>query len=641
MKASYDDALDFFDHYYEPARRHQDGMASEWSDYEAAFLGEPEGEKPSGSDSWRSWFFYKYAFQQIKTLVAELAADELPTFVWEARRPEQDDYADVVQSLIGFMLQRDGYNMKRVQAIETAAIYGGCPIKYHWTFKTVKRRRLTAAGIRVEDYVLLDQPTMTLVDPRDFMYDTRARTMAECRYAFHRMRLTLDELKAKKKSDGSSFYCNLDQLEETAAGDGAATDSRDLDNDYAGEREKARTSGIEVVEMWTRDRWIVRAAGNVIILDEPNPFWHGRLPFEVVTLLPSRNDIWGQSVIWTVADVQAHLHTLDNASMDALKLAIDPPLAVDISDPENMNRVIAPGARFAGMNGVKEVFEPLRLQGIDPYVSENAIGAARDQMEKISGITSEMAGQSNAGTATQAALNQRQAKGRVGVMLRSIDDSFARIAEGFLQLCQQFLDLSQPVKVLGTKGSAWQHLAPAQIAGLWDVRPKNSSERVAKELRLQNLMEGLSSLMPGVGITSPSGKSLDVTPIYEEIAENLGLPVDRVVVDADAARQERAEDIIAEGQAQAQVQQAMAPPEPQAEAPVPADEKLVESMNYKDLPDAAQAALLEKAGLPSDGVDDDNRNPTRPNAGGTDDFVSGHEAGGQAFVDSAAGDQPA
>lgn len=607
------DALEFFDFYYEPARKHQDGMSEEWSGYESAYYGEPEGAKPTGVDSWRSWFFYKYAFQQIKTLVAELAADEHPTFVWEARRPEQDDYADLVQSLITFMLQRDGYNMKRVSAIETAAIYGGAPVKVHWTYKTVQRKRMGAAGPITETFVMLDQPTMTLIDPRDFMYDTRARTMSEARYAFHRMRLSLDELKAKKRSDGSSFYKNLDELEDLEGGDNTAGDSRNLDNDYSGERERARTSGIEVVEMFTRDRWIVRAAGSVIILDEPNPYWHGRLPFEVITLLPSRNDIWGQSVIWTIQDVQAHLHTLDNASMDALKLAIDPVLAVSADDPENFNRPTRPGERFIATSGPKEVFEPLRLSGIDPYVSEQVISSARGQMEYISGITREMAGQSDAGTATQAALNQRQAKGRVGVMLRSIDDSFARIAEMYLQLCQQFLDLSQPVKVMGEDGAAWKHIAPREIAGLWDVRPKNSSERVVKELRIQNLMEGMSAVLPAVDKATPSGKSVDITPFVEELAELFGMQKERVVVDATKMREQRAADIIADGQAQ---QQAMPPaPEQPAEPEPSLREQLQKTINYKDLPDAAQADLLEDAGLSPEGVEDDNRNPTRPNAG--------------------------
>lgn len=632
MFASQDDAtLDFFDHYYEPARRHQDGMSDQWADYERSFYGEPEGQKPSGVNAWRSWFFYKYAWQQVKTLVAELANDEHPTFVWEARRPEQDAYAHVVESLIGFMLQRDGYNMKRLMAIETAAIFGGCPIKVHWTYKCVHRTRMTPSGPVKEKFVLLDQPTMSLVDPRDFMYDTRARTMDECRYAFHRMRLTLDELKAKKRSDGSPFYKNLDELEEVSGGD--AGDSRDLDNDHSGEREKARTTGIEVVEMWTRERWIVRAAGNVIILDEENPYWHGRIPFEVITLLPSRNDIWGQSIVWTVQDVQAHLHTLDNASMDALKLAIDPPLAVDVTDPENMHRHIRPGERFptTGM-AARDIVDPIRVQGIDPFVSENAIAAARNQMETISGITREMAGQSDAGTATQAALNQRQAKGRVAVMLRSIDDSFARIAEMMLQLCQQYLDLSQPVKVLGEDGAAWKHIAPKEIAGLWDVRPKNSAERIVKELRMQNLMEVHSALMPAAQVALPSGKAVDLTPIYEEIAQTLHLSKP-LIVDATKMREQHQQDVIADGEAQSQVQQMMAPPPSEPEAPVPADEKLIESMNYKDLPDSAQAKLLEKAGLPSDGVADDNRNPTRPNAGGSD--LAGFGAGQAARAEAA------
>jgi hypothetical protein len=616
---SADATLEFFEHYYQPAKRHQEGMSAEWAGYEAAYYGEPEGQKPSGQDSWRSWFFYKYLYQQIKTLVAELAGDEHPTFIWEARRPEQDEYAKVVESLIGFMLQRDEYNMKRIMAIETAAIFGGCPIKVHWSYKTVKRTRMAAAGPVTEEFVILDQPTMSLVDPRDFMYDTRARTMSECRYAFHRMRLTLDELKAKKRSDGSAFYKNLDELEDIDGG--GDDDTRDLDNDFSGELEKARMSGIEVVEMWTRDRWIVRAGSGTIILDEKNPFWHGRLPFEIVTILPSRNGPWGNSVVWTAQDVQAHLHTLDNASMDALKLMIDPPLAVDGTDPENFARPTRPGERFNATQGVKEVFEPMRLTGIDPYVSEQVISSARGQMEYITGITREMAGQSDVDTATQAALNQRQSKGRVGVMMRSIDDSFARIAEMFLQLCQQFLDLSQPVKVLCEDGAAWQHIAPHEIAGLWDVRPKNSSERVVKELRMQNLMEGLSSLSPGVGMASPSGKALDLTPLYEEIGELLNLPRS-IVVDAQDMREQSQQDMLAQAEAEAQAMQMTAPPEPQGPPEPTMREQLMKSINYKDLPDAAQAGLLEEAGLPTDGVEDDNINPTRPNAGKTPNAIS-------------------
>lgn len=617
------DALDLFSYYYEPAKRHQDGMAAQWDEYERAYFAEPEGNKPQGDEAWRSWFFTKYCFQQLKTLQAELAPDDDPTFAWEARRPEQEAYAEVCDQLIASMLQRDDYASKRTMAVEIAGITGGCPVKVHWIYRTVDRTRLTPAGMKTETFVVMDQPTMDLVDPRDFMYDPRAKTMSECRYAFHRMRLTLEELKARKRSDGSSFYDHLDELENVPGG-GSDADTRKLDNDFSGERERAQRDGIEVIEMWTRDRVIVRAAG-VIIRDEANPYWHGRIPFEVITLMPSRNDVWGTSFIWTIKDPQDVLHSLDNAAMDALKLSIDPPLAVDMDDPENMTRPNRPGERFPSRSP-KDALMPLRTTGLEPYLSEQAIQAQRDLMEKISGMTSEVAGQSSADTATQAALNQRQAKGRIGVMMRSIDASFARVAEMFLQLCQQYLDMSQPVRILGPKGNEWHRIEPREIAGMWDVRPKNSSERAVKELHRQNLMEAISALAPGNGIAQPDGKTVNLTPLYELLADSFEVPKDRIVVDAQEMRDQHKQDVVADGEAQAQVMQMQAPPPEQAQPEAPPEptlrEQLQKTINYKDLPDAAQADLLVDAGLSSEGVEDDNRNPTRPNAGATPDGIS-------------------
>lgn len=615
------EALDLFNALYEPAKLHQDGMADQWDLYEQAYFGEPEGDKPTGDHAWRSWFFYKYAFQQVKTLVAELAAVTDPTFEWEAENPDQDAYAHVCDALIGRMFRRDAYAEKRPLAIETAAITGGQPVKVHWIYRTVKRTRLTAGGPVTEEFVVLDQPTMTLVDPRDFMYDPRARNMRECRYAFHRMRLSLEELRAKRKSNGKPFYKNLDQLENIPGGNSDMPSVRKLDHDYSGERDKAHRDGIEVIEMWTRDRVIVRAAGGIIIRDDPNPYWHGRLPFEVITLMPSLNDVWGTSVVWTIKDVQDLLHTLDNASMDALKLAIDPPLNVSLEDPENMTKPTRPAERFGSRSGATPV-TPIKVQGIEHFTSEQAIQSARNQMEYISGITREMAGQSDADTATQAALNQRQAKGRVGIMMGAIDASFARIAELFLQLSQQYLDLSRPVKILGPEGEAWRHIAPREIAGLWLVRPKNSSEQVVKELHRQNLMEALSALLPMAGQAMPSGRAIDVTPIVEELGESFGIRKDRLIVDAQQMRAQHQADVVADGEAQAQVMQMTAPPPQEGPPPPDVREQLIQSINYKDLPDAAQADLLQEAGLSPEGVEDDNRNPTRPNAGASPNPIS-------------------
>jgi hypothetical protein len=51
----------------------------------------------------------------------------------------------------------------------------------------------------------------------------------------------------------------------------------------------------------------------------------------------------------------------------------------------------------------------------------------------------------------------------------------------FLALDQQYLDMSQPVKILGPKGALWKHLDPQAVAGMWDVRAKNASEKAVVE----------------------------------------------------------------------------------------------------------------------------------------------------------------
>lgn len=607
--------LAYFNRLYEPAKRQRDSLATDWDTYEAAYLGEPEHEKPKGRGAWRSFIHFKYAWQQTHTLVAAIASEDDPTFAWEARNARNARYAETVQGVVGLQFERDDYTEKRFMSVLTAAVYGGCPVKYHWLFTK-----------DADGNVIEDRPTAVPLDPRSFFYDPRARHMREARYAGHEMFMERSELAARKRADGTPLY-DLTDIPENAENQSGSSESmtNTLDNDKSGERDKARRQGLHVVEMWTRDRIMVRCNGK-IIRDDPNPIPGGRLPFEVVRLLPSLNDVWGISLIWALRDPQALIQSLDNAAMDNIKLALDPPRAVDVSDDaNNVNREWAPGAVFPTRNP-SDAVKALSTLTMDPNGAQAAIQSIRDITKQITGINDELAGSSQADTATQAALNDRAAKGRMGIMLKQVDAAWARVAGGFLVLDQKYLDLSVPIKVMGPARADWRHVAPAEIAGQWDVRAKNSSERIVKELHRENLMNAINAIGAFAERTTPSGMTVDLTPLIAELVETFGIPKDQVIVMADLMRQQREADAVsmAKGQAAAM---AVMPPMPPAPAPMPApapaepslieqaQSKLFSSVNYKDLPDAAQAAMLEQIGLPSDGVDSDNQNPTRPNAG--------------------------
>ena len=307
-----------------------------------------------------------------------------------------------------------------------------------------------------------------------------------------------------------------------------------------------------------------------------------------------------------------------------------------------------PGQVFPSRNP-SDAVKALTALTMDPNSAQAAIGAIRDITKQITGITDELAGQSVADTATQAALNDRAAKGRMGVMLRQVDEAWARVALGFLQLNQRYLDLSVPIRVMGGAGrSDWKHIAPSEIAGQWDVRPKNSSERIVKELHRENLMNAINAVGAFAERTTPSGMTVDLTPLISELVETFGIPKESVIVPADQMRQQREMDAVSMAKGQAAAMQFL-PPEPApAPAPMPAEEpslieqaqsKLFSSINYKDLPDAAQRAMLEDIGLPSEGVEDDNQNPTRPNSGKAPVELAGRSTGQKAAAAAKGGSE--
>lgn len=546
-----------FNRYYDSTRKHVDAQSRQWQELVDAFHGDSDRPKPTGDDKWRSQVFFKYGWQQIQTLAAELAADDDASFIWTPRNPTQSAFAKVASGLVAGQMEQDDYPEKRLLSVLMASVFGACPIKSSWAYEcddiTVRdsfgREQQVKATLR-------DQPTGTVVDPRDFAYDLRGRTAKEWRFAYHRMRMTMGELESPKRSDGSPRYKNLDQLRAWYSGENYTSWSETTNYvtaDYASEVERARAQGIEVVEMWTPKRLIVIAQRRFVIRDEPNPYYHRKIPFELVTLQPMLDGPWGHAVMWAIRDVQELLQTLDNANMDALKLAIDPPT---VGDMEPDGRGLYPGKHVKSNQGSTGI-AAIRVTGIEHFTADAAVQGYLSRMKQTTGITDELGGDSQADSATQAAINQRQAKGRISIMLRFVDAAWARTAERFLQLNQQFLDHTKAHRVTGSDG--WQQIQPREIAGMWDVRPKNTSERIVKELDRQNKLEALAGLAPFSETVTPSGYAIDLGPVIRNAVDAFDMDPDDVVVPLDEKLQTDARVSAAQAIMQMQAQGMMQP----------------------------------------------------------------------------------
>ena len=558
LKRKHEERLQYFNHFYDSGKNRNDELRPRWDEWQNAFEGNPNKPEAEGSiDDWRSKVRIQYGKQQILTLASQLAIDDLPSFSYEPRHHSQSEYANVASGLGAYWFDRDNYVTKRLLSAVVAGITGSCPIKIHWLYRTQKMNVRDEYGmVREVEAVVEDRPVADILDPRNFFYDPKAPQQESWRFAGHKAVVPLSELKSAKRSDGSPMYQNLKEIEDMLRAD---AEEQSPEPGKSAEKSKLDRNGIEVVEMWTRTRVMVRAAGKVIIRDEPNPFFHGQIPFVLIqTQQNPFGDSWGLSEMEPIVAPQEMLWSIGQSAQNALKLSIDPPLAVDVTvDPENAEKPIEPGARFAGKGNAREFVQPMNVTGVDFFTSANAQDHLQGQMEFSTGITREIAGQSNASSATEAAINERQSKSRMTSKLRTVDWGWARVAEQFLMLAQQFLDTTQPVRIMGQDGEQWVEIDPMQIAGLWSVRPRNTSERALKEIQIENNSRMLEVLMPLMSpdFVTPSGKTINPEPVLRKFAEILDLGADDILVDADMMR----EQVVASQQAYAEVDaQAMA-----------------------------------------------------------------------------------
>jgi hypothetical protein len=135
--------------------------------------------------------------------------------------------------------------------------------------------------------------------------------MHDASYVLYRSYQTLQHL---RDMEAAKVYRNVDQVSPNRTAPPRA-DGRHRP------RVPQETKGtVEVVEYWTRDRLITVANRGVVLRDDPNPFWHGEIPFVVAVTIPELYTLNGISEVETILDIVKALtrslnQRLDNADM--------------------------------------------------------------------------------------------------------------------------------------------------------------------------------------------------------------------------------------------------------------------------------------------------------------------------------------
>lgn len=579
--------LDYLSKEYEKAKKNAEPYQKRWRHLEKVYLGESydtEAEQEA-RDLKRSRLFVKHCYQQIETLAPRFVDPDV-AFDFKPRNSVNDDRVRAVRNVVNYFLDRDRFGEKQIQFVKPALIYGIAIAKVGWSVDKRKRRvkkvdanwmeRLAGQDTELIDITFVNQPSVDPLDIFDFFWQPGATSIDKMDKAHHRSWLDFEQLEQR---EANGIYENVAQL--NAKGKAAPGDA--LEQRYAWERveerEEQRGDKYEVVETWTRDGVITFIPGQVILrkkVGEDSPYWHGQLPFVALRLQHDMGSFVSRGVPWSIEHIQEQIWVMENQRIDAVSLTLNPVFKVHRNLDGGSDFTFHNGARIPvdQMNQVEQlVMQPLQAAGIDEvqqYIS---------YMETVSGATKQLSGAATGGgpsgdsTATAFAIKNKEANERMKLMLLHVNQFYARIAEQFLQLAQQYLDNPIEVKVATLLGEQWQTVSPEEIAGLYDVRVQAGTESGNAEVERSQLMDLMSAVMPLMqqGVTFPDGTVVDGKPILSRYLRSYKIEPDQIF-------------------------RTPPPPPPDPGATNPAD-KMIESINYKDAPPDVQRQMEAQAGL--------------------------------------------
>jgi hypothetical protein len=394
-----------------------------------------------------------------------------------ATAPQQG--AELLEKIIDQYREEDEYQAKQVDWVKQALIVGVSPAKRSWRYEQADRTRGEYAkdlnGIPsfnpvTESTVICDRPTFTPIPANDFLWDPAARSIDNAGYCLYRSHQTMDHLKGMQ---AAGVYRNVEQVAESR-GRGDAGKAEYLKPDTRGTN--------EVVEYWTCERLVTVVNQTVVVRDDPNPHWHGELPFTVATTLPDLFTVKGISEVETIIDIARALTRSLNQRLDNADFVNNGMVWYDPNqtNPRDLERLVwKPKSLVPRENQNAWGIVESNTQIIDSALKsdEQLLGLMRDvpgASNYLSGATDTNISQNS--TATGIQLIQTMAQKRLIAKQDQLAVARRRDGRQEIALVQQFTTRAKALRVDEKDAWSWKAYTPDDIRGEYDYSIEDAQE---------------------------------------------------------------------------------------------------------------------------------------------------------------------
>jgi hypothetical protein len=512
-------ALDLWRRCYNLAEpQHKKNVAyyrERWADYQAVI------EWPADFPKWKSKLHPPYLMRAAETLYAQLAQLN-PELAIEPLREADVDIAERVELLVTEQMQADGSAWKEQLLLKTGIILGIAAEKVSWAVEQITYEKMVDvpltddAGEPITDpetgeprltqesqectETIKNQPTSTVCDMHDLMWDPYARHPDEISFVLWRTHSTPEAIKAKgrlKDREGNPIYRNTEHVPTADS-----VQQKQTSEARTTENTRRDTKGrVAVWELHIRDDQGVRLItcagdGEVLLRDVRNVYRHGHLPFNFFVTMPDLYGLRGISELWAARDLQSLKWTQMNQRVDNAELINNTVIFYRRGALKADELVIFPGAAIGVDNPDEVTFLYPRSNLIEPM--EASERNTLHEIDDIMGSGALVSGNDpslDPRTAAESMGIRNAAQKRMAAKQNLYLDSRRRKGFMWIELNRQLLDEPVSVKQVGSGPGGWDFhtLYPSEMEQAqlrFNVRSADEQlldeERRTKAMQLYN-----------------------------------------------------------------------------------------------------------------------------------------------------------
>jgi hypothetical protein len=444
--------------------------------------------------------FIPYVYSVIETTLPRMV-DALPRLMPKPCNPEAEANVDNVRTLIEHRQSKIGYQLVVSDIGKSGLTYGLGVGTTWWDQREIAQKVLMRSDLPEKGkqmWVTNPAPEMRMdrgpkaecVDPYDWFWQPGAHDLESLGWCIYRK--WRDEPYVRRMFTEPSYngkppwtlpvgWDLQDALE--LKGGAKRAEAWSTREQSAGMSRGPDNAGEAVYEVWEfhkGDQVITVLGRQLPVQAGLNPFWHGRINFQIFRPTKVLHEMVGMSEPEAIEDLQAEMNAMRSQRRDNATLVLQRPFAYfeGLGDPNDFK--FGPGQMWGVDGDPRELIFPIPMQDI-PFSSYQEEDRLQRDIERVTGIDDTVSGGSGDSGAAETATGVQLVQAAAGVRIKSkakrlVQECVKLQSQDFLELYQQ--KLTDPEYVPGEQtGEGWRSmmLGPDKISGWFDMEVEDDS----------------------------------------------------------------------------------------------------------------------------------------------------------------------